>query len=140
MSVINKPTGESFAQLMAEKDRPKVDVWFGGTIDPHLQAADSGLLQEYRSPSLPQLHPWAQNAAKVSGYRTVGLYSEVLGIAYNTDILQKKKLPTPSGGKTSRCPPTAAKSRSPTHSPVAPRMWPSPRLSSSSAKTRSLTS
>ena len=95
VSVINKPTGESFAQLMAEKDRPKVDVWFGGTIDPHLQAADSGLLQEYRSPSLPQLHPWAQNAAKVSGYRTVGLYSEVLGIAYNTDILQKKKLPTP---------------------------------------------
>ena len=57
VSVINKPTGESFAQLMAERDRPKVDVWFGGTIDPHLQAADSGLLQEYQSPSLSQLHP-----------------------------------------------------------------------------------
>ena len=95
VNVINKPTGESFAQLMAEKARPKVDVWFGGTIDPHLQAADSGLLQEYRSPSLSQLYPWAQHAAKVSGYRTVGLYSEVLGVAYNTEILTKKNLPTP---------------------------------------------
>ena len=95
VSVINKPTGESFAQLMAERDRPKVDVWFGGTIDPHLQAADSGLLQEYQSPSLTQLYPWAQTAAKVSGYRTVGLYSEVLGVAYNAELLQKKKLPIP---------------------------------------------
>ena len=95
VSVVNKPTGESFAQLMAEKDRPKVDVWFGGTSDPHFQAAELGLLDEYRSPLLSQLHPWAQDAAKASGYKTVGLYSEVLGIAYNTELLSKKKLPAP---------------------------------------------
>ena len=95
VSVVNKPTGESFAQIMAEKDRPKVDVWFGGTSDPHFQAAELGLLDEYRSPLLSQLHPWAQAAAKASGYRTVGLYSEVLGIAYNTELLAKKNLPTP---------------------------------------------
>lgn len=95
VSVVNKPTGESFAQLMAEKDRPKVDVWFGGTSDPHFQAAELGLVDEYRSPLLPQLHPWAQDAAKASGYKTVGLYSEVLGIAYNTELLAKKKLPAP---------------------------------------------
>ncbi len=95
VSVINKPTGESFAQIVAEKDRPKVDVWFGGTSDPHFQAAEQGLTFEYRSPLLAQLHPWAQEAAKAAGYKTVGLYSEVLGIAYNTELLAKKKLPAP---------------------------------------------
>lgn len=95
VNVINKPTGESFAQILAEKERPRVDVWFGGTADPHFQAAEQGLLAPYRSPLLPQLHPWAQDASKASGYKTVGLYSEVLGIAYNTEILAKKKLAAP---------------------------------------------
>ncbi len=95
VSVINKPTGESFAQIVAEKERPKVDVWFGGTSDPHFQAAEQGLTLEYRSPVLAQLHPWAQEAAKATGYKTVGLYSEVLGIAYNTELLAKKKLVAP---------------------------------------------
>ena len=83
------------AQIVAEKERPRVDVWFGGTADPHFQAAEQGLLAEYKSPQLSQLYPWAQDAAKASGYKTVGLYSEVLGIAYNTEILAKKKLAAP---------------------------------------------
>jgi iron(III) transport system substrate-binding protein len=95
VNVINKPTGESFAQIVAERERPKIDVWFGGTADPHLQAAEQGLLQEYRSPQLASLHTWAQTAASASGYRTNGLYSEVLGIAYNTEILARKKLAPP---------------------------------------------
>lgn len=95
VSVINKPTGESFAQLVAERDRPRVDVWFGGTADPHFQAAEQGLTAVYRSSVLTQLHPWAQAAASASGYKTVGLYAEVLGIAFNTEILAKKKLAAP---------------------------------------------
>ena len=35
-----KGSGESFAQIAAEKANPKLDVWFGGTGDPHLQAAE----------------------------------------------------------------------------------------------------
>ena len=96
VNVINKPTGESYAQIQAERERPKVDVWFGGTADPHLQAAENGLLEVYRSPSLPQLHPWAQAVASASGHRSVGLYAEVLGIAYNTELLAKRKLKAPS--------------------------------------------
>ena len=52
-----KGSGEALAQLIAEKDNPKTDVWFGGTGDPHLQAAEQGLTLEYKSPSLPQLYP-----------------------------------------------------------------------------------
>ncbi|MDH5286051.1 MAG: ABC transporter substrate-binding protein [Betaproteobacteria bacterium] len=91
-----KGSGESFAQISAEKANPKLDVWFGGTGDPHLQAAELGLLEEYRSPLLPQLHPWAQRQAEQSKYRTVGMYLGVLGIGYNTELLAKKKLAPPA--------------------------------------------
>ena len=44
-----KGSGEALAQLIAEKANPKTDVWFGGTGDPHLQAAELGLTLEYKS-------------------------------------------------------------------------------------------
>ena len=90
-----KGSGEALAQLIAEKENPKTDVWFGGTGDPHLQAAEQGLTLEYKSPTLAQLYPWAQQQAEQSGYRTVGIYSGPLGFAYNTELIAKKKLPVP---------------------------------------------
>jgi iron(III) transport system substrate-binding protein len=90
-----KGSGEALAQLVAERANPKTDVWFGGTGDPHLQAAEQDLTLEYKSASLPQLHDWAQQQAKQSGYKTVGIYSGPLGFGYNTELLAKKKLPVP---------------------------------------------
>ncbi len=90
-----KGSGEALAQLIAERANPKTDVWFGGTGDPHLQAAEQGLSLEYKSPALPQLHAWAQQQASQSGYRTVGIYSGPLGFGYNTELIAKKKLPVP---------------------------------------------
>jgi iron(III) transport system substrate-binding protein len=90
-----KGSGEAIAQIMAERANPKTDLWFGGTGDPHLQAAEQNLTQEYKSPSLPKLHDWAQKQAAQSGYRTVGIYSGPLGFGYNTELLAKKKLPVP---------------------------------------------
>ncbi|MDB5846564.1 MAG: iron transporter substrate-binding protein [Rhodoferax sp.] len=90
-----KGSGEALAQLIAEKDNPKTDVWFGGTGDPHLQAAESGLTIEYKSPTLAQLYPWAQQQAEQSGFKTVGIYSGPLGFGYNTELLKKKKLAPP---------------------------------------------
>ena len=95
VNVTMKGSGEALAQLIAEKDNPKTDVWFGGTGDPHLQAAEQGLTLEYKSPSLPQLHEWAQQQAKQSNYKTVGIYSGPLGFGYNTELLARKKLPVP---------------------------------------------
>jgi iron(III) transport system substrate-binding protein len=88
-------SGEALAQLIAEKDNPRTDIWFGGTGDPHLQAAEQGLTLEYKSPTLPLLHEWAQQQAKQSNWRTVGIYSGPLGFGYNPELLAKKKLPVP---------------------------------------------
>ncbi|MBC7603633.1 MAG: ABC transporter substrate-binding protein [Ramlibacter sp.] len=95
VNVSMKGSGEALAQLIAEKENPKTDVWFGGTGDPHLQAAEQGLTLEYKSPSLPQLHDWAQQQAKQSGYKTVGIYSGPLGFGYNPELLARKKLAIP---------------------------------------------
>jgi Flp pilus assembly secretin CpaC len=35
---------------------------------------------------LPQLHEWAQQQARQSGYKTVGIYSGPLGFGYNTEL------------------------------------------------------
>ena len=90
-----KGSGEALAQIIAERANPKTDLWFGGTGDPHLQAAEQDLTLEYKSASLPQLHPWAQQQAAQSRNRTVGIYSGPLGFGYNTELIAKKKLPIP---------------------------------------------
>ena len=96
VSMTLKGSGETFAQVAAERANPKLDVWFGGTGDPHLQAAEQGLLEEYRSPRLAELHPWARRQAEHSKYRTVGIYLGALGIGYNSELLAKRKLPVPA--------------------------------------------
>src|SRR5438128_3165340 len=81
VAITNKGSGEVFAQIKAEAGNPKADAWFGGTGDPHLQAAEEGLTTPYKSPNLAQLHPWAVKQAEQSGYRTVGIYMGALGFS-----------------------------------------------------------
>src|SRR5437660_1577506 len=87
--------GEAMAQIAAEKANPKLDLWYTGTGDPHLQAAEQGLADEYKSPMLPQLYEWAIKQAEQSKYRTVGVYTGALGIGYNPEILAKKQIAAP---------------------------------------------
>ncbi len=95
VSITQKGSGEVFAQLKAEAANPKADVWFGGTGDPHLQAAEEGLTAVYKSPNLGRLHPWAVRQAEQSGYRTVGIYAGALGFSFNTELLKKKGVAPP---------------------------------------------
>ncbi len=37
-----KGTGEAYVQVTAESSNPKVDIWWGGTGDLHLQMAQKG--------------------------------------------------------------------------------------------------
>jgi len=95
VTMVRKGTGEIYAQIRAEASNPRGDVWWGGPGDPHMQAADEGLLEEYRSPRLAELHPWAVRLAELSKYRTAGIYLGALGIGYNTEVLKKKNIPEP---------------------------------------------
>ncbi len=96
VNMTRKSSGETFAQIRAEASNPKGDVWWGGTGDPHLQAAEEGLTMEYLSPMRDQLHPWAIAQAESAGNRTIGIYSGALGYGYNTDLIAANNLPEPS--------------------------------------------
>ncbi len=96
VDMTRQSAGEIFARLRAERANPRADIWFGGTGDPHLQAASDGLLERYESPLLGQQQDWAQNQAKRSGYQTVGIYMGALGFGYNADDVAKRKLAVPA--------------------------------------------
>ena len=94
-SVTRKATGEFYAQIRAERARPKGDVWYGGTIDPFLQAASEGLFAAYRSPRVAELQPWAQRVTERSGFEVAAIYRIVLGFGMDLTVLKQKELPAP---------------------------------------------
>lgn len=94
VSMTRKSSGETYAQIKAESANPRGDIWWGGTGDPHLQAAEEGLTEVYRSPKLADLHPWAVRQAEAAKYRTVGVYAGALGFPAST----------PSGWPNANCP------------------------------------
>jgi len=95
VAMTRKSSGEIYAQVKAEASNPRGDIWWGGTGDPHLQAAEENLTVEYRSPMEKELAPWALRQARDAKYRTIGVYAGVLGFGYNTELLAKRKLPEP---------------------------------------------
>lgn len=96
VNAVRKSTGETLAQVRAEASNPKIDVWWGGTGDPHLQAAELGLSAQYDSSELGNLLGWAANMHEISGGRTAGIYAGALGFGYNTEIFAEKGLNPPT--------------------------------------------
>lgn len=96
VAMTRKSSGETLAQIKAERDNPKGDVWWGGTGDPHVQAAEEGLSVAYESPMRGELHDWAIRQADATGNRTIGIYSGALGYGYNRDMLEAEGLEAPT--------------------------------------------
>ena len=92
VNVTMKGSGEALAQLIAEKENPKTDVWFGGTGDPHLQAAEQGLTIEDKSPSMPQLHD-GRNSRPGSPASRPWASTPARSASATTRAVAKKKLP-----------------------------------------------
>ena len=53
---VRNSTGTVLGKIKAEKENPQADVWYGGTLEPHFQARDAGLLETYRSPQIGRAH------------------------------------------------------------------------------------
>ncbi|TQV71946.1 ABC transporter substrate-binding protein [Denitrobaculum tricleocarpae] len=96
VAMSRKSSGETFAQIKAEARNPKGDIWWGGTGDPHLQAAEEGLTEAYVSPMRGELHDWALSQAASANDKTIGIYAGGLGYGYNTELLKEKGLPVPA--------------------------------------------
>ena len=95
VSMTRKSSGEFYAQLKAEASNPRGDIWWGGTGDPHLQAAEEGLTLEYKSPKMNELQDWAVRQWEASKGRTIGVYAGALGFSYNNDQMKKNRVAEP---------------------------------------------
>jgi len=90
---IRASSNEMYAKIEAEKANPQGDVWFGGTGDPHFDAAEKGLLEPYCSPMMSQLHEFMRDP--IGGCRVTGLYAGPLGWGVNEALLKKLGKPMP---------------------------------------------
>lgn len=88
-------TGSILAKIEAEKANPQGDIWYGGTLDPHSQAGEMGLLEAYKSPNLKYIADQLKDPAKVKGNYTSAIYLGVLGFGVNRERLAKLNLPMP---------------------------------------------
>ena len=95
VNMTRKSSGEILAQLRAEAANPRTDVWFGGSTETHITAAEGNLLQAYTSPNMAALHEWARRSHQQSNGYCVGVSSGAIGIAYNTELVARRNLPVP---------------------------------------------
>ncbi len=95
VAMVRKSTGEALAQVRAESKNPKIDVWWGGTGDPHLIAASEGLTQA-SGVDTTDLLGWSVNLSNISDGKTVGIYAGALGLAYNSELLSEKNMKAPA--------------------------------------------
>ena len=86
---VRNSTGTVLGKIKAEKDNPQADVWFGGTFEPHLQAADQGLLAVYRSPLQKDIMPQFKKLMDERGDYTSIIYLMEVAIGVNTEYLKK---------------------------------------------------
>ncbi|MDG6894496.1 ABC transporter substrate-binding protein [Volucribacter amazonae] len=86
---IRNGTGAILSRIKAEQNNPQADVWLGGTIEPHLQAADLGLLEAYRSPLQTQIMPQFNTLMAQYGDYTSVMYMLILAMGINTEKMAK---------------------------------------------------
>lgn len=86
---IRASSGSTLAKLQAEQRNPQADMWYGGTFDTHLQAAQMGLLAPYVSPKLAEVIPAFKDPGKLGKQYSSVVYMGVLGFGVNRDRLAK---------------------------------------------------
>lgn len=85
---IHGGTGTLFGRIKAEKQNPQADVWYGGTIEPHFQAAELGLLEKYRPKAQADILPQFKSLMESEkGEYTSIVYLLALGFGINTEKL-----------------------------------------------------
>lgn len=92
---VRNSTGTVLGKIKAEKENPQADVWYGGTLEPHFQARDAGLLATYRSPMQKEIMPQFKKLTEQRGDTTSIIYLMDLGIGMNEKVLAEKHITPP---------------------------------------------
>jgi iron(III) transport system substrate-binding protein len=95
VAVTQKGGIEALALLTTQKGVPRFDVWYAGTGDMHLQAAEQGLLDEHRPAQLAGLRDWSMRHLQQTKNRAIAIYLRSVGLIVNTRRLAAKQLAEP---------------------------------------------
>ncbi len=85
VNYVRMSSGEALARVLAEKDNPTFDIWWGGPIDSFVAAKGEGVLEQYDSPNYANIRD-PEKMADVDHY-WAGIYVGTLGFATNKDWL-----------------------------------------------------
>jgi iron(III) transport system substrate-binding protein len=85
VNYVRMSSGEALARIVAEKDAPTFDIWWGGPIDSFVSAKGQGLLETYDSPNYGNIRD--PKLMKDPDNQWVGVYVGSLGFATNTNWL-----------------------------------------------------
>jgi iron(III) transport system substrate-binding protein len=91
VNYVSMSSGEALSRLMAEKNNPSCDVWFGGGIDAFIEAKNKGLLMPYDSPNTKYID---SRFVDKEHYWT-GVSIVTIGILENTKLLKEYNLSEP---------------------------------------------
>lgn len=83
--------GETLSRIRAEKEDPKADVWYGGSADSYIVAANEGLLDAYKSPNAEVIPAQFKDG---NGYWT-GVYQGYLGFICDGRFFKENSLSLP---------------------------------------------
>lgn len=87
VNYVRMSSGEALARVLAEKDNPTFDIWWGGPADSFISAKASGVLETYASPNHANLLNPA--LAKDPDNTWAGIYMGSIGFGTNTNWLKE---------------------------------------------------
>ena len=92
-SYIRLSGNDCYTRILEERENPQADLWYGGTWDPYIAAANDGLLDAYED---CQHAPYKSENYGVGEPYWFGIYSGYIGFICDMDALEEAGLEAPT--------------------------------------------
>ena len=92
-SYIRLSGNDCYTRILEERDNPQADVWYGGTWDPYIAAANEGLLYKYED---FEHAPYKSETFGVGEPYWFGIYSGYIGFICDMDALEDAGVEAPT--------------------------------------------
>ena len=92
-SYIRLSGNDCYTRILEERENPQADVWYGGTWDPYIAAANEGLLYKYED---FQHAPYKSETFGVGEPYWFGIYSGYIGFICDMDALEDAGVEAPT--------------------------------------------
>ena len=92
-SYIRLSGNDCYTRILEERENPQADIWYGGTWDPYIAAANDGLLYAYED---CQHAPYKSENYGIGEPNWFGIYSGYIGFICDMDALEEAGVEAPT--------------------------------------------